>query len=175
MKTLEIKRLSADGYVIAVEPPLIRDERKESISVTFSYKEGHKVIPTIEKAEMVKIYHNKIVIIFRYGSYDEYLFTRVFSETEKGEVVIESTNKRDTWYVTWRPSLTGIVRYVVSNAGAPDERWEDVDAVIFTGMDHGLEEVLCLEADGEKSADLYDLIPQYARHYDRLLSADRDD
>ena len=171
MNSLDIRRLSADGYVIAVEPPLAREERKESMRVTFG-NERDVAIRAISGVEMVKVYHNRIVVIFCNGGFDEYIFKHVF-RSGKGDVLIESTNQKDAWYLKYSTSLTGLVRYIVSDAGTSNERWQDQEAVIFTGIDHGFEEVLYLEAKNDK-LDLYDLIPQYKSHYDRLLGTDRE-
>ena len=175
MQSLEFKRLSVDGYVIALEPPMVREQINESITVSFANQEKCDMpISPIKKVAMVKIYHDRIVIILNDGQFDEYIFYQVF-KSGKGEILIESTNQRDAWYLQWRISSTALVRYTVTNAGTNNERWQDEEAIIFTGIERGFEEVLLIKSNPEQMSDLYDLIPHYARHYSRLLQTDRDD
>ena len=173
MNNLEFKTLSSDGYVIAIEPSIVRDAKTEKIVISFNTHD-EKIIDPISEIRMVKIYRDHMVIIPFPERFYEYEYRKIFPNG-KGEIVIKSTDDNKAWYLQWRPSMTALIRYTIQNPGSDREKWFDEEAFLFVGKTHGCEEVAIIKGNVGQTLDLYDLMPYYAAHYDGLLSADRED
>lgn len=173
MNNLEFKTLSSDGYVITIEPSIVRNVKTEKIVVSFNTHDDEQTIAPASGIKMVKFYQDHMVIIPFPERFYEYEYKKIFPNG-KGEIVIKSTDDNKAWYLQWRPSMTALIRYTIHNPGTNREKWFDEEALLFVGKTHGYEEVAIIKGDVEQTLDLYDLMPYYAAHYDGLLSADRE-
>lgn len=176
MKNLDLFTLPKDGLVVVVEP--LKNRGNQTMKV---FDRARRMLPVIDNVEMVKIHHDKLVIIGKDQQVEEYIFKNVYPKPEGGDVIIKSAPisgedypkpGQSGWTVMYRKNFTAVVRHEIIGIEGFSTAKMEKDAFIFCGETNGCEDVLRIDATGD-GTDLYNLIPEYHDYISGLLEADR--